>query len=55
MYRITDLHIELTDKCQASCPMCGRNKNGGVERPFVGQHEVTPVSYTHLRAHETLS
>ena len=41
MYRITDLHIELTDKCQASCPMCGRNKNGGAERPFVGQHEVT--------------
>lgn len=41
MYHISDLHIELTDKCQASCPMCGRNKNGGAERPFVGQHEIT--------------
>jgi MoaA/NifB/PqqE/SkfB family radical SAM enzyme len=37
----TDLHIELTDKCQASCPMCARNYNGGAERPFVGQNEIT--------------
>lgn len=41
MYDVTDLHIELTDKCQASCPMCARNYNGGAERPFVGQHEIT--------------
>jgi len=37
---ITDLHIELTDRCQASCPMCSRNVNGGKERSFVGQHEI---------------
>jgi len=39
--KITDIHIELTDKCQASCPMCARNYNGGAERPFVGQKEIT--------------
>lgn len=39
--RFTDIHIELTDKCQASCPMCARNFNGGAERPFVGKHEVS--------------
>lgn len=38
---VTDLHIELTDKCQASCPMCARNYSGGAERPFVGQHDIT--------------
>lgn len=38
---ITDLHIELTDRCQASCPMCARNVNGGKEREFVGQNEIT--------------
>jgi MoaA/NifB/PqqE/SkfB family radical SAM enzyme len=38
---VTDIHIELTDKCQASCPMCARNYNGGIERPFVGQHDIT--------------
>lgn len=37
----TDIHIELTDKCQASCPMCARNYSGGAERPFVGQHDLT--------------
>ncbi len=39
--KVTDLHIELTDKCQASCPMCARNINGGKERDFVGQYDVT--------------
>ncbi len=37
----TSLHIELTDKCQAACPMCARNVNGGPDRSFVGQAEVT--------------
>ena len=41
MYNITDLHIELTDRCQASCPMCARNINGGREREFVGKNEIT--------------
>lgn len=38
---ITDIHVELTDKCQASCPMCSRNINGGKAREFVGNHEIT--------------
>lgn len=37
---ITDLHIELTDRCQASCPMCARNINGGKEREFVGNYDI---------------
>jgi MoaA/NifB/PqqE/SkfB family radical SAM enzyme len=40
-YSVSDVHIELTDKCQASCPMCARNYNGGAERPFVGKTEIT--------------
>lgn len=35
------LHIELTDKCQAACPMCARNVNGGIDRDFVGQYDVS--------------
>jgi len=38
---ITEVHIELTDKCQASCPMCARNVNGGKARDFVGDFEIT--------------
>ena len=32
---IKTVHIELTDKCQAQCPMCPRNYNGGATRPFI--------------------
>jgi MoaA/NifB/PqqE/SkfB family radical SAM enzyme len=39
-HNVTDIHIELTDKCQASCPMCAINYMGGKERPYVGQHEI---------------
>lgn len=42
---ITDLHIELTDRCQASCPMCARNVNGGKEREFVGNHDIGLVQF----------
>ncbi len=41
LQEFTDIHIELTDKCQASCPMCARNYSGGAERPFVSQHDIT--------------
>ena len=26
---IREVHLEVTNKCNASCPMCSRNKNGG--------------------------
>lgn len=38
---IKALALELTDKCQASCPMCLRNYNGGPERNFVKNVEIT--------------
>lgn len=38
---ITALHIELTDKCQAACPMCARNINGGANRPFIKNADIS--------------
>ena len=38
---ITALHIELTDKCQAACPMCARNIHGGADRPFIKNADIT--------------
>lgn len=35
------LHIELTNKCQASCPMCARNYSGGAEREYLNLDEIT--------------
>lgn len=39
--KIQSLHIELTDKCQAACPMCARNNSGGSERPFIKNTEIS--------------
>lgn len=44
MYSISDirtLHLELTNKCQASCPMCARNLQGGITNPFITETEIT--------------
>ena len=38
---ITTVHIELTDKCQAQCPMCARNHHGGPTRPFIKNGDIS--------------
>jgi MoaA/NifB/PqqE/SkfB family radical SAM enzyme len=37
----TALHLELTDKCQASCPMCPRNHYGGKERSHIENVDIS--------------
>lgn len=44
MYNIGDiktLHLEITSRCQASCPMCARNIQGGVDNPFMTVTEIS--------------
>lgn len=44
MYKLADIrtiHFELTNKCQASCPMCGRNIQGGIDNPWLEENEIT--------------
>ena len=44
MYRYEDIrviHLENTQKCQASCPMCDRNQNGGALNPHIDLSELT--------------
>lgn len=43
MYDLEDikhLHIEITEKCQAACPMCDRNQNGGPDNPHLKNREL---------------
>ena len=38
MYNYKDIkqvHLEPTQKCQARCPMCDRNENGGVDNKYL--------------------
>lgn len=30
---LKSIHLEITNRCQASCPMCSRNVNGGRDNP----------------------
>lgn len=30
---LKQIHLEITTRCQASCPMCSRNYHGGMENP----------------------
>ena len=44
MYNISDIktiHLEITQKCQAACPMCDRNQNGGALNPHINLNELT--------------
>lgn len=38
---IRTIHLEITSKCNASCPMCGRNKFGGPDNEFLPQAELS--------------
>jgi len=43
LYNYEDIrvvHLEITEKCQASCPMCDRNQNGGALNPHLRLHEL---------------
>lgn len=32
---LQQIHLEITNNCQASCPMCVRNNHGGAENPLL--------------------
>jgi len=38
---IKEVHLEVTQRCQASCPMCDRNMNGGADNPHITNAELT--------------
>lgn len=44
--QITSVHLEITNKCQASCPMCARNLQGGIDNPFMELNEITLEQFT---------
>tara|TARA_Y100000590_G_scaffold24834_1_gene28249 strand:+ start:8217 stop:9293 length:1077 start_codon:yes stop_codon:yes gene_type:complete len=39
--QIKTIHLEITQKCQAACPMCDRNQNGGDLNPHIKLDELT--------------
>tara|TARA_B110000285_G_scaffold97657_1_gene111454 strand:- start:247 stop:1230 length:984 start_codon:yes stop_codon:yes gene_type:complete len=42
---IKEIHLEVTSKCQARCPMCPRRISGGRMNPFVKLDEITLIQF----------
>jgi MoaA/NifB/PqqE/SkfB family radical SAM enzyme len=42
---INSIHLELTNKCQAKCPMCPRRIHGGMLNPLVNLSEITLTQF----------
>lgn len=38
---IKSVHLEITEACNAACPMCARNINGGEENPHLSNAELS--------------
>ena len=38
---IKTVHLEVTERCNASCPMCARNINGGETNPWIHDAELS--------------
>jgi MoaA/NifB/PqqE/SkfB family radical SAM enzyme len=41
---IKTVHLEMTERCNASCPQCGRNINGGETNPYLKDRELDLIS-----------
>ena len=51
---LKDIHLEITNRCQASCPMCSRNIHGGLENPLIKNNDWTINDFKHIMSSEVL-
>jgi MoaA/NifB/PqqE/SkfB family radical SAM enzyme len=51
---LKQIHLEITNNCQASCPMCSRNHHGGLENPLIKIQEWTLEDFKHIINQEVL-
>ena len=42
---LRQIHLEITNNCQAKCPMCSRNHHGGLENPWLTVNNWTLDDY----------
>jgi MoaA/NifB/PqqE/SkfB family radical SAM enzyme len=52
--QLKSLHLEITNNCQASCPMCNRNINGGRENPLIKIRNWSLDNFTNILSKEVL-
>jgi len=58
MFKFKELkavHVELTNNCQARCPMCARNDHGGLPNPNIDINELTLAKFKNIFPVEVLN
>jgi MoaA/NifB/PqqE/SkfB family radical SAM enzyme len=58
MFKFKELkavHVELTNNCQASCPMCARNVHGGLPNPNINIKDLTFDKFKNIFPVEVLN
>lgn len=58
MFKFKELrtvHLEITNNCQASCPMCARNYHGGQENPLIKINNWSLTDFTSIFTDELLN
>jgi hypothetical protein len=53
--QLETIQIEITNRCQASCPMCPRNIHGGIDNPLLKLNDWTYDNFVKIFTVEVLS
>lgn len=51
---LEDIHLEITNNCQAACPMCGRNRNSGLKNPLLRLNDWTLQDFKKVMSEKVL-
>lgn len=51
---LKNIHLEITNRCQASCPMCSRNHHGGLENPLIDNQDWTLEDFKNILTDDIL-
>lgn len=57
MFKFSELrqiHLEISNRCQASCPMCSRNYHGGQDNPLINGKDWTLDEFKQIMSPEVL-
>lgn len=53
-HELQTIHLEITNKCQASCPMCARNFHGGLPNPLLQDTEWSLSDFQQIFTQEVI-
>lgn len=52
---LKQIHLEITNNCQASCPMCTRNIDSGIDNPLIKLTNWTLDEFKHIMNEDVLN